>query len=202
MKDLFASTAAIFAGPYAVPALLLVSIIDASILSLPEACDILVAVLSVRHTAHPLLLALVAAVGSTIGSLGLFAVAHKGGRALLRKRLSEERIAGLARANRRHDRLIVLVTSMLPPPCPFKLFVISSGVFGMGYARFAISVLVGRFVRFAVIGVLAVLYGEHLVELIRTNTAVFVVVAIIVIAIMTLTTRSIVRQLSGNEAET
>jgi uncharacterized membrane protein YdjX (TVP38/TMEM64 family) len=65
--------------------------------------------------------------------------------------------------------LSVLVASVLPPPFPFKLFVITAGVFRLSLTRFALAVAVGRAFRFFLEGFLAVEYGERAKDLLAEN---------------------------------
>ncbi|HVF43078.1 MAG TPA: hypothetical protein VM936_08710, partial [Pyrinomonadaceae bacterium] len=69
----------------------------------------------------------------------------------------------------KYDVLSVLVASVLPPPFPFKLFVITAGVFRLSVVRFAIAVAIGRAFRFFLEGFLAVRYGEQAGELLKRN---------------------------------
>src|SRR6185369_13971705 len=69
----------------------------------------------------------------------------------------------------RYDVLSVLVASVLPPPFPFKLFVITAGVFRLSVVRFTIAVAAGRAFRFFLEGFLAVRYGEQAGELLKKN---------------------------------
>jgi undecaprenyl-diphosphatase len=61
----------------------------------------------------------------------------------------------------RYGALSVLVASVLPPPFPFKLFVITSGVFRVNVLLFSAAIALGRAVRFLLEGFLAVQYGDH-----------------------------------------
>ena len=128
--------------------LFVVALLDSSFLSLPEVNDILVVTLSLADRDRFWLYALVAALGSTTGCAALHALGKNGGRAILQRRVSPARIAKLQATFRRFDLFAVLVPSLLPPPCPFKIFVLASGVFGMSYARFLVTVMVGRSVRY------------------------------------------------------
>lgn len=58
------------------------------------------------------------------------------------------------------------MASLLPPPFPFKLFVVSAGVFRLNLVRFAIAVAAGRTFRYLLEGYLAARYGEHAKEII------------------------------------
>ena len=55
----------------------------------------------------------------------------------------------------------MLVASLLPPPFPFKLFVVSAGVFRFSVTRFLIAIVVGRGFRFLLEGYFAVRYGAQ-----------------------------------------
>jgi membrane protein DedA with SNARE-associated domain len=65
----------------------------------------------------------------------------------------------------RYDVLSVLVASVLPPPFPFKLFVISAGVFRLNLVRFTIALAAGRTFRYLLEAYLAARYGERAKEI-------------------------------------
>jgi membrane protein YqaA with SNARE-associated domain len=140
--------------------LFVIALLDSSFLSLPEVNDILVVTLSLADRDRFWLYALVAALGSTTGCAALHALGKNGGQAILQRRVSAARIAKLQATFRRFDLFAVLVPSLLPPPCPFKVFVLASGVFGMSYARFLVTVMVGRSVRYLSAAWLALRYGQ------------------------------------------
>ena len=53
------------------------------------------------------------------------------------------------------------LASLLPPPFPFKLFVVSAGVFHFPVTRFLIAIIVGRGFRFLLEGYFAIRYGAQ-----------------------------------------
>jgi uncharacterized membrane protein YdjX (TVP38/TMEM64 family) len=57
--------------------------------------------------------------------------------------------------------LAIIIPAILPPPTPFKLFVISAGVFGIGWVRFLLAVTIGRGIRYYLEGYIALQLGEH-----------------------------------------
>ena len=59
----------------------------------------------------------------------------------------------------------VLVATLLPPPFPFKLFVVSAGVFRFSLLRFMLAVIAGRAFRFLLEGYFAVRYGAQAKEI-------------------------------------
>ena len=54
---------------------------------------------------------------------------------------------------------------MLPPPLPFKIFVLGAAVFEMRFRDFLVAVFLGRFVRFGVLSVLVLWFGPEIVGL-------------------------------------
>lgn len=63
----------------------------------------------------------------------------------------------------------ILIPSILPPPTPFKVFVLSAGVFRLPFQKFLLATAAGRTVRYLMWGILAVLYGEVAKEFIEHN---------------------------------
>ena len=61
---------------------------------------------------------------------------------------------------RRYGMLAIIVPSLLPPPMPFKIFVLAAGVARMRPIEFIVAVAIGRGVRYFGEGVLALWYGE------------------------------------------
>ena len=77
---------------------------------------------------------------------------------------------------------------MLPPPAPFKLFVLSAGVFEMHFTRFLLAIFCGRMIRFLVLSLMTLYFGPHIVNfaavLIHKHLAFTIVSAVAVIVII------------------
>jgi len=151
------------------PGLFLVAALDSSFVSLPQVNDLLL-VLSV--TRRPELMPLYAAM-STLGSLAgcfvMYAIGRKGGDALLRKRFNGPRSAQAMALFNRFGMLAVMVPAILPPPAPFKIFVILAGVSRMSPWTFALAIIIGRGFRYVFEGLLAVWYGERAIAFLEQN---------------------------------
>jgi membrane protein YqaA with SNARE-associated domain len=156
--------------------LFLVAFIDASVLSLPEASDVLIVVTASKSPSHLVYYASMLAAGATVGSLILFALGRMGGRALLDKKFSGRRVERGYRLVQRYGFLTVFVASLLPPPTPFKLFVLLAGAGGMSAVSFTASVALGRGVRYLGEGLLALRYGDKAMDTIRANGVIFALV--------------------------
>jgi len=151
------------------PGLCLVAFLDSSFLSLPEIADILVVYMVARDKPLAALYVAAATVGSILGCLIMFYIGRKGGEALVRKRFSGDSVERTIAAFRRHGLMAVLIPSLLPPPMPFKIFVVLAGVVGISPARFAAAVAIGRGCRYTVLAVLAIRYGDRAMAYMRRN---------------------------------
>ncbi len=145
---------------------LAIGFIDAASIPLPGGPDVVVMALShANHSMMPLYV-LAAVIGSTAGSLVLYFAARKGGEAVLKK-FSAEKRARVQDLLDRYDILAMLLASVLPPPFPFKLFVLSAGAFKMQLWRFIAALVAGRGFRFLLEGWLAVKYGEQATDIFK-----------------------------------
>jgi membrane protein YqaA with SNARE-associated domain len=143
------------------PGLFVVAFLDSSFLPLPGITDLLLILVVTREPDRMLLAATAATLGSVFGCLAMHYVGKKGGDVLVRKRFAGERIERATATLRRYGVMAVLIPSLLPPPAPFKIFILLSGVIGIPASRLALAIAIGRAVRYAVIGVLAVSYGAR-----------------------------------------
>ena len=113
--------------------------------------------LSTKYPARMPYYAGMTTLGSLVGCFALFFVARRGGEGFLRRRFSGARVnRGLA-LYQRHGLLAVVVPSLLPPPVPFKLFVLLAGAARVSPLKFGAAVAIGRGIRYFGQGYLAVL---------------------------------------------
>jgi len=151
------------------PGLCLVAFLDSSFLSLPEITDILVVWMVTRRPARVMVYVLAATLGSLIGCLVMYYIGRKGGDALVRKRFAPARVERAMAAFDRHGVLVVLIPSILPPPAPFKIFVVLAGVAGISPAKFVTAIVIGRGSRYLALGLLAIEYGEQALAYVEEN---------------------------------
>jgi len=122
--------------------------------------------LAASHPSWMLIYVAAAMLGSTAGCVGLYLVSRRAGHRAL-ARFSESKQKRVKDLIDRYDVLSVLVASVLPPPFPFKLFVVSAGVFRLNLLRFTIAIAVGRTFRYLLEGYLAARYGDHAKEILQ-----------------------------------
>jgi membrane protein YqaA with SNARE-associated domain len=154
------------------PGLFVVAALDSSFLSFPQVNDLLIILLSTKSPALMPYYAAMTTVGSLLGCFVLYAFARRGGDVFLRKRVSGPRLARGLALYQRHGLLAVIVPALLPPPMPFKLFVLLAGAARVSPLKFAAAILVGRGIRYFGQGYLAVLYGERAFAIVEQNGAI------------------------------
>jgi len=160
------------------PGLFLVAFLDSSLLSLPEIADLLVVWMVTRHKSRFVLYALSATLGSIAGCLLLYYVGKKGGDTLVRKRFSNASVDRSLAAFRRYGVMAVLIPSLLPPPAPFKIFVLLAGVADITVTRFTIAIAIGRGARYFIEALLAIRYGDRAVAFMHQNAGLASLVAV------------------------
>lgn len=165
------------------PGLFLIAFLDSSFLSFPEVCDLLVVLLTVQHKARMPFYALMCTLGSAAGCLALYSVGRRGGEAFLKRRFKAGNVERAMELFRRHGLLAVIVPSLLPPPMPFKIFVLAAGVARVRLIDFMFAVLIGRGLRYFGEGLLAVWYGEQAIAFLRDNARMAGFALAIVIAV-------------------
>jgi len=157
--------------PYGGFGLMLLAVCDSSFVSLPEVNDLLLMTFSIGNPGGMVTYATLTTLGSLIGCALLYGVGRKGGEAFLRRtpRMTDDKLVRMQNWYRRHGVLAVIIPSLLPPPTPFKIFVLSAGAFGISWPKFIAAVVVGRGIRYFSEGILAVIYGPAAIEFVRQN---------------------------------
>ena len=136
---------------------------DSALLGMPV--DFVVATYVYQDRRRFLLYIAMASLGSALGSIPLYIVGYLGGEKVLRKRISEARFLKIHRSFEQHEFWALMFPGMLPPPLPFKIFVLGAAVLEMRFRDFLVAVFLGRFVRFGVLSVLVLWFGPQIIGL-------------------------------------
>jgi membrane protein YqaA with SNARE-associated domain len=136
---------------------------DSALLGMPV--DFVVATYVHEDRKRFLLYIAMASLGSALGSIPLYVIGYLGGEKVLRKRISEERFLKIHRSFEQHEFWALMFPGMLPPPMPFKIFVLGAAVFEMRFRDFLVAIFLGRFVRFLVLSMLVLWFGPQIVSL-------------------------------------
>ena len=152
-----------FLKPLGAWGVLVIAALDAGFVGLPV--DPIVAGYVYQNRGRFLWYVLIASAGSALGSIVIYVIGYKGGEELLRKRIPPERFEKIHRAFDKHPFWSLMFPAILPPPTPFKLFVLAAAVSEMGFVRFLLAIFSGRVVRFLILGILTIKFGPEVVRL-------------------------------------
>ncbi len=151
--------------------LFLISFLDSSVLTFPVINDLLLVDFSIRNPTGMPYYALMATLGSVAGCVLLYFIARKGGEALFHRHAGPH-AAGVKAWIEHNGFISVLIAALLPPPTPFKVFVIAAGVFEVPLRSFVAALTLARAFRYFGVGFLAVRYGERAKHYLRDHTLV------------------------------
>jgi len=151
--------------PLGIWGVLVVAALDGSFFGLPM--DAVVAGYVYQDRGRFLWYVIMASAGSALGSIVIYVIGYIGGEEFLRKRISAERFDKIHSAFDKHPFWALMFPAMLPPPTPFKAFVLAAAISEMGFLRFLLAVFSGRMVRFLVLALLTLKFGPDVVRLFR-----------------------------------
>jgi membrane protein YqaA with SNARE-associated domain len=154
------------------PGLFIIGFLDSSFLSFPELNDLLLMGMVIQHSHRLLYYALMATLGSVLGCLAIYYIARKGGETFLRKRFKAHHVESGMKLFQKYGLLVVIVPALLPPPAPFKIFILLAGVAEVPVWQFTAAVFVARFVRYFGEGLLAAFYGEAAIQFVTEHAKV------------------------------
>jgi membrane protein YqaA with SNARE-associated domain len=149
------------------PGVLVVAFLDSSFLSLPEITDLLVVTSGMRDARTAWIAALMATCGSVVGCGVLWWLGQRGGEGLLARRFGHARVERTREAFARWDILALAIPALMPPPMPFKAFVLAAGAFRVPFKRFVATIFVARGLRYSLWAVVSLVYHERAVAVLE-----------------------------------
>jgi membrane protein YqaA with SNARE-associated domain len=161
-----------------------IALLDSALIPLPSGPDLIMITLSAVNPARMPLYALAATAGSTIGCTILYLIARRAGEGAL-SRVSPEKRARIQNLLGRYDMLAMMTTAVLPPPFPFKPFVLGAGVFKLKTVRFVVAIMIGRAIRFLIEGWLAIEFGDDAFRIVKDHGGkVLIVVCLVLLVVL------------------
>lgn len=162
--------------------LFIIGFFDSSVLSFPFVNDLLLIQFTIRDPRLMPYYVMMATLGSLAGCFWLYFLAKKGGEAMYRRTAGEraERIRGWVQRNK---FLSVAIPAILPPPMPFKPFILAAGLFQIPLDSFALALVVGRGLRYTLEGFLAMRYGKQATRFFVENKLEFALLFIVTIGV-------------------
>lgn len=163
-------------GPWGLFAL---SFAESSFFPVPP--DILLIALALIKPESGLFLALITTLGSVSGAAFGYFIGLKGGRPLLEKFVSHEKIALVHEYFNKYEAWAIGIAGFTP--LPYKLFTISAGVFYINFTRFIIASIISRGARFFLVGGTIFVFGPairlYLDKYFNLFTIIFVILIVL-----------------------
>jgi membrane protein YqaA with SNARE-associated domain len=165
------------------PGLVLLGIADNSVIPLTGSMDVLTIWLAARHHEPWPYYALMATIGAVIGGYITYALARKGGKEAMDRKLSRKRAKQVSKVFERWGFFAVAIPALLPPPFPFVPFLIAAGAGQYSPKKFLAALTVGRGIRYSIAAFLGYHYGRHILRFFNQyyKPAVGILVALAVI---------------------
>ena len=146
------------------PGLVLLGIADNSVIPLTGSMDVLTIWLAARHQEPWPYYAVMATLGAVIGGYITYALARKGGKEAMERKLSKKRAKQFSKAFGRWGFAAVAVPALMPPPFPFVPFLLAAGAMQYSPKKFLGALSLGRGVRYTIAAGLGYLYGRHILR--------------------------------------
>jgi membrane protein YqaA with SNARE-associated domain len=146
------------------PGLVLLGIADNSVIPLTGSMDVLTIWLAARHL-HPWpFYAAMATLGAVIGGYITYALARKGGKEAMERRLSKKKAKQVSKTFGRWGFFAVAIPALMPPPFPFLPFLLVAGAMQYSPKKFLGALTLGRGVRYSIGAYLGFHYGRHILR--------------------------------------
>ena len=149
------------------PGLVLLGIADNSVIPLTGSMDVLTIWLAARHHEPWLYYAFMATLGAVVGGYITYALARKGGKETMERKLSRKRATQVSQAFERWGFFAVAVPALMPPPFPFLPFLLAAGAMQYSPRKFLGALTLGRGVRYTIVAGLGFHYGTHILRFFR-----------------------------------
>jgi len=178
--------------------LFVLSFLDAILLPFPSLNDLLLIDLSIKSPGRMAYYAFLATIGSVAGSVLLYYLARKGEEAAFHKRAGSQ-APRIRNWMERNGFITLIIAALLPPPTPFKLFVLAAGALGMPFRGFLAAMTIARAIRFFAEGYLAVRYGPQATRFLVQHGLAFAISTVAFILIFYWVLRVMMRETPGEK---
>jgi len=138
--------------------LVIVAFAESSFFPVPP--DLIMIPLALINPSYAIIYAIITTISSVIGGMFGYFIGLKGGKPLVKKFISEEKLYKVKLYYNQYDVWAIVIAGFTP--IPYKLFTISAGLFDLKFLRFVIASLIGRGGRFLTVGSLIFFFGVQI----------------------------------------
>jgi len=157
--------------PYGPLGLFALAFAESSFFPVPP--DILLIALALAEPESAFYLAAITTIGSVLGAAFGYFIGYKGGRPLLEKFVSHERISLVHRYFEKYEAWAIGIAGFTP--IPYKLFTIAGGVFYINFFRVIVASIISRGTRFFLVGSAIYFFGDTIREYLTKYFNIFTV---------------------------
>lgn len=175
-------------GPFG---LFLLAILDSAGIPLPAAVDALLVATAALSPTQAYLSAFMATLGSALGSMFLYYVGRRGGRAYLDRVTADGFAKTLRTQFQTYGLISVFIPALLPIPLPLKVFVLSAGALGVSPRSFLLTMLAARIPRYIGLAYLGSQLGENSIGWLKQHVWHLLGVAAVLALVLVLVVRAI-----------
>lgn len=175
------------------------SFLDSTLLPLPSLNDLLLIDLCIQSPLRMPYYATLATIGSLTGSVLLYFLARKGEEVAFHKKAGSQ-APQIHHWMERNGFVTLTIAALLPPPTPFKLFVLGAGALGMPFRAFLAAMSIARTFRFFAEGYLAVRYGAEATRFLVDHSVAFAISTVAFVLVFYWFVRIVMRGAPGQKA--
>jgi membrane protein YqaA with SNARE-associated domain len=107
---------------------------------------------------------LMAAAAAALGSLIPYYAGRAGGELFLLKRINRGRYERMRDRFERQEFVVMMISAMVPPPMPLKVFQFGAGVFEMKPLPYVLAIFLGKLVQFLAFALITIFFGPGVVH--------------------------------------
>jgi membrane protein YqaA with SNARE-associated domain len=144
--------------------LVLLGLVDNSVIPVTGSMDVLTIWLAARHQEPWPYYGFMATLGAVIGGYITYALARKGGKEVMERKLSKKRAVQVSNAFTRWGFAAIAIPALLPPPFPFLPFLLAAGAMQYSRKKFLAALVLGRGIRYFIEAALGFVYGRHILR--------------------------------------
>jgi membrane protein YqaA with SNARE-associated domain len=161
------------------------AIVDSTIFFfLPFAQDALLIILISKHRNLMFVYSLVTVIGSIIGSVLTYVMMRKASKETIEKQIPKRKLKRVQSRIEKGGFIGLVIASLLPPPFPYTPFVVAAAVSDLSPRKTFGAIVVGRSIRYFVIGALALLLGRQILRLMEARAFKLFMLGLFLLAII------------------
>ena len=152
-------------SPNAIFLLFALAFAEASFFPIPP--DTVLIPLALLNPSKAILLGVLTTIASVLGGAFGYFLGYKGGRPLVKRFVSDEKLYKVKLLYNKYDVWAVMIAGLTP--IPYKVFTIAAGLFELNFKRFMLASFIGRGGRFITLGVLIHFFGPQVKPFLEKN---------------------------------